>query len=157
MIIPQKSLSEEELNTLKKKAGQILSICRRNILAKYPFIGSIALRMNMIPVRDVRVRTACTDGNSVYFDIAFLSSLNDDERVFVLAHEVWHAVLMHLVRRQTRNPELFNIATDKEVNNLLVNDGFTPPADLLFPDENEKGKCAEEIYEMLLKQMKKGR
>lgn len=154
-MLNARELTEEETKTLKKKASDILSVTRRDILSKYPFIGSIALRMEMIPVRDVRVRTACTDGNSVYFDIAFLSSLTREEQSFVLAHEIWHAVMMHLVRRQNRNPEIFNIATDKEVNSMLVKDGFTPPKDLLFPTKEEEGKCAEEIYEMLIKKMKK--
>ena len=154
-MLNARELTDEETKTLKKKASEILSVCRRDILTKYPFIGSIALRMEMVPVRDVRVRTACTDGNSVYFDIAFLSSLSRDEQTFVLAHEVWHAVLMHLVRRHNRIPELFNIATDKEVNAMLQKDGFTAPKDLLFPTKEEEGKCAEEIYEMLLKKMPK--
>ena len=153
-MINSRELTEEETKTLKKKASEILSVCRRDVLTKYPFIGSIALRMEMVPVRDIRVRTACTDGNSVYFDIAFLSSLTREEQTFVLAHEVWHAVMMHLVRRQNRNPELFNIATDKEVNYMLQKDGFVAPKDLLFPTKEEEGKCAEEIYEMLLKKMK---
>lgn len=153
-MLNARELTEEETKTLKKKASEILSVCRRDVLTKYPFIGSIALRMEMVPVRDIRVRTACTDGNSVYFDIAFLSSLTREEQTFVLAHEVWHAVMMHLVRRQNRNPELFNIATDKEVNYMLQKDGFTAPKDLLFPTNEEEGKCAEEIYEMLFKKMK---
>ena len=153
-MLNARELTEEETKTLKKKASEILSVCRRDILSKYPFIGSIALRMEMVPVRDIRVRTACTDGNSVYFDIAFLSSLTREEQTFVLAHEVWHAVMMHLVRRQNRNPELFNVATDKEVNYMLQKDGFTAPKELLFPTKEEEGKCAEEIYEMLLKKMK---
>ena len=154
-MINARELTDEETKTLKKKAAEILSVCRRDVLTKYPFIGSIALRMEMVPVRDVRVRTACTDGNSVYFDIAFLSSLSRDEQTFVLAHEVWHAVMMHLVRRHNRDPQLFNIATDKEVNNLLSKDGFTAPSMVLMPTEEEEGKSAEEIYEMLVKKMKK--
>lgn len=150
-----KELPESELKDLKKKALDILSVARRNILSEYPFIGNIALRMEMVPIRDVRVPTACTDGNTVYFDIAFLSSLSRDEQTFVLAHEIWHAVLLHLVRRHGRDPELFNIATDKEVNYLLSQDGFKAPADLCWPTDAEKGKCAEEIYEMMLKDAKK--
>ena len=148
------TLSEEDLKILKGKALDALSHARHVLLNKYPFIGSIALRMDLVPVRDIRVRTACTDGNSVYFDIAFLSSLSNEERIFVLAHEVWHAVLLHLTRRGTRNPELFNIATDKEVNYLLKEDGLVPPPHLCFPEGKEIGKCAEEIYEMMLKQQK---
>ena len=149
------TITDEDLKVLKKKALDVLSHSRHVLLTKYPFIGSIALRMDLVPVRDLRVRTACTDGNSVYFDIAFLSSLSNEERIFVLAHEVWHAVLLHLTRRGNRNPTLFNIATDKEVNYLLKEDGLTPPADLCFPEGDEVGKCAEEIYEMLLKKQKK--
>lgn len=148
------TITEEELKVLKKKALDVLSHSRHVLLTKYPFIGSIALRMDLVPVRDIRVRTACTNGNCVYFDIAFLSSLSNEERIFVLAHEVWHAVLLHLTRRGTRNLTLFNIATDKEVNYLLKEDGLIPPADLCFPEGNEVGKCAEEIYEMLLKKQK---
>lgn len=155
IALPESSLTDEETETLKKKARDILSLARRQILIKYPFIGNIALRMGLIPVRDVRVRTACTDGNNIFFDIAFLSSLNHDEQNFVLAHEVWHAVMMHMIRRGTRIPELFNIATDKEINYILKNDGFIPPENLCFPTDKEAGKSAEEIYEMMLKQSKK--
>lgn len=151
----ESTITEEELATLKKKAFDVISHARHTLLTKYPFIGSIALRMDLVPVRDVRVRTACTDGSCVYFDIAFLSSLSNEERIFVLAHEIWHAVLLHLTRRGTRNPTLFNIATDKEVNYLLKQDGLTPPSHLCFPEGDEVGKCAEEIYEMMLKQQKK--
>lgn len=151
------NLSDDELKELKKKALDVLSSSRHTLLSKYPFIGSIALRMDLVPVRDLRVRTACTDGNSVYFDIAFLSSLSSQERVFVLAHEIWHAVLLHLTRRGTRMADLFNIATDKEVNYLLKKDGLTAPPNLCFPEGDEAGKSAEEIYEMMLKKSKKNK
>lgn len=149
------SITEEELKELKKKSVEILSNARRELLLKYPFIGSLLMRMDLIPIRDMRVRTACTDGNSVYFDIDFLSRLTTEEQVFVLGHELYHNVLLHLTRLQARDPELFNIATDKEVNALLKQDGLTPPCHLLFPEDDEVGKSAEEIYEILLKKMKK--
>ena len=145
------TISPKELKNLKKKVREQLSGARHEILIKYPFIGSIALRMDLIPIRDIRVRTACTDGKDVYFDISCDNSLNRDERVFVLAHEIWHAVLMHLVRKHTRAHNIFNIATDKEVNWMLKNDGLIPPEQVLMPDKNEEGLSAEEIYELLLK------
>jgi len=147
-------LSPEELQTLKEEAVGILGVRRKSILFAWPFIGSIAMRMDIVPVRDFRVRTACTDGDTIYCDIGFLKSLSADEQKFVLAHEVWHAVLMHLTRKQSRDADLFNIATDKEVNHLLKNDGFKPPKWALMPTEAEKGKSAEEIYEMLLLEKK---
>lgn len=149
------TLSESELKDLKKKSFEILSNARRALLLRYPFIGSLLMRMDIVPVRDIRVRTACTDGTKVYFDIDFLGNLTSEEQIFVLGHEVYHCVLSHLVRLQSRDPQLFNIATDKEVNNLLRQDGLTPPANLLFPEGDEIGKNAEMIYELLLKKMKK--
>jgi len=155
MSTTKTTITEEELKELKKKSVEILSGARRALLLKYPFIGSLLMRMNLVPVRDMRVRTACTDGDSVYFDIDFLSRLSTEEQIFVLGHELYHGVLLHLTRLQSRDPELFNIATDKEVNNLLKQDGLTPPCNLLFPEGDECGKSAEEIYEILLKKMKK--
>ena len=149
------TLSESELKELKKKSFEILSNARRALILRYPFIGSLLMRMDIVPVRDRRVRTACTDGTKVYFDIDFLSNLTNEEQIFVLGHEVYHCVLSHLVRLQSRDPQLFNIATDKEVNNLLKQDGLTSPANLLFPEGDEVGKNAEMIYELLLKKMKK--
>ncbi len=149
------TLSESELKDLKKKSFEILSNARRALLLRYPFIGSLLMRMDIVPVRDIRVRTACTDGTKVYFDIDFLGNLTSEEQIFVLGHEVYHCVLSHLVRLQSRDPQLFNIATDKEVNNLLRQDGLTPPVNLLFPEGDEVGKNAEMIYELLLKKMKK--
>jgi predicted metal-dependent peptidase len=146
------SLSESELIQLKKDICKELSLARRDLLAFYPFIGSIALRMDLIPIRDFRVRTACTDGHDVYFDISFYKSLTRDEQKFVLAHEVWHAVLLHLVRLHSRIPNIFNMATDMEVNHMLKNDGFTPPESVLLPPKELEGKCAEEIYEYLINQ-----
>ncbi len=148
------TITEDKLKSLKKMVREQLSKARHKILIQYPFIGAVGLRMDLIPVRDVRVRTACTDGHDVYFDISFFNSLTPDERVFVLAHEIWHAVMLHLVRRHNRIHELFNIATDLEVNNMLQQDGLKPPTQVLLPTEKQKGKSAEEIYEMLLKEAK---
>ena len=149
------TISESELKELKKKSFEILSNARRALILRYPFIGSLLMRMDIVPVRDRRVRTACTDGTKVFFDIDFLSNLTNEEQIFVLGHDVYHCVLSHLVRLQSRDPQLFNIATDKEVNNLLKQDGLTPPTNLLFPEGDEVGKNAEMIYELLLKKMKK--
>ena len=92
--------------------------------------------------------------------MSFYSSLNDQERKFVLAHEIWHSLTLTFARRQSRDPDLFNVASDMEINNILVGDGaesggFAPPPDLLYPPPKLRGKSAETIYEWLLKQQQK--
>lgn len=152
------NLTDEELAKLKDAVAESIAQQRSRLLMKHKFIGGVIMHLEMIPVRDKRVRTAMTDGKHVYFDLAFYSDLSDDERLFVLAHEAWHCVYMHMLRRKGRDPRIWNFATDMEINRMLENDHFTPPADVLFPSPSWKDNdklSAEEMYELLIKEMKK--
>ena len=154
-------MTDEKITQLKKTATEILTSQRMDLINKHPFVGTIAMNLNLVPVRDARCSTAMTDGNSIYFDIAFLSRLTPDEITFVLGHEVWHVVMMHFLRGKDLKHELFNIAADMEVNQVLDADGFVSPEDVIFPNKRHGRKCeftfddglsAEEYYEYLLKQ-----
>lgn len=154
-----KEISSEEARKLKENAQQILAFCRQQILSKHPFTGAVAMSMDLVPVRDCRCSTAMTDGKTIFFDIDFLAQLNQEEREFVLGHEVWHNVMIHFLRTEGRIPMLFNYATDMEVNQLLEADGFTSPKDLVYPNSNHghksmfnfpDGLSAEEYYELLM-------
>lgn len=157
MKIESTGLTDEQLKDLKEKVSKNLSIDRTLLVVDFPFTGGILMRLNLIPTRDFRVRTACTDGNDVYFDIDFYSRLTQDERRFVLAHETWHCVMMHMLRREGRDPDLWNIAIDMEVNHILKEAGMPTLRDALYPDYDMAGKNAEEIYEMLLKNANKAK
>ena len=152
-------LTEEKLKELKDKIRESLALDRHGLILDFPFTAAISMRMELVPVRDKRIRTACTDGKSIFFDCDFYSKLKRNERAFVLAHEIWHCVMLHLSRCQTRNKELFNIASDMEVNQLLVDNAesklISPPEQVLFPPAKLKGKSAEVIYDWLLKQANK--
>ena len=153
-----------DINGLKKTARAILAKYRQNLINNHPFIGTIAMNLDLVPIRDARCSTAMTDGKSIYFDIDFLSKLNEKEGVFVLGHEVWHVVMMHFLRGKGFDPSIFNIACDMEVNQILENDGFIPPADVIFPNKQHSRVCqydfpdglnAEKYYELLLKDLEK--
>ena len=149
------TLTEAELYRLKKEVCESLANDRQHLLIKHPFCGGVLMRLNLIPVRDIRVRSACTTGTNIYFDISFYGKLSADERQFVLAHEVWHCIMLHFARLQTRDRNLFNVAADMEVNYLLKQDGLIPPKDLCWPPSSLEGSSAEMYYEYLLKQEKK--
>lgn len=153
-----------DINELKKTAGAILAKYRQNLINNHPFIGTIAMNLDLVPIRDARCSTAMTDGKSIYFDIDFLSKLSEKEGVFVLGHEVWHVVMMHFLRGKGFDPSIFNIACDMEVNQILENDGFIPPAAAIFPNKQHSRVCqydfptglnAEKYYELLLKDLEK--
>ena len=148
------SLSENELAKLKKQTLALMCQDRQKLLVRFPFTGGFLMRMEFVPVRDCRLRTAATDGERIFMDIAFCSKLSSDERLFVMAHEVWHCVLMHMLRCQTRDPSAFNVATDMEVNRMLKKEGLKSPEWCLMPKSEWEELSAEEIYEHIRKRSK---
>ena len=146
------ALSEKELAKLKKATYALMCQDRQRLLVRFPFTGGILMRMEFVPVRDRRLRTAATDGDRVFMDIAFCAGLSADERLFVMAHEVWHCVLMHMLRCQTRERFMFNVAADMEVNRMLKKEGVRTLPDCLMPKDEWDGFSAEEIYECICKE-----
>ncbi len=141
---------QESLESRKAKARELMSLDRHRLLRRMPFIGSIIMRLELVPVCDFRLDTASTDGDCIYVDIDFYSRLNSEERLFVFAHETWHCALLHFARCQTRERERFNYATDLEIHFILENEGFEAPF-VLPHDPHWKGLSAEEIYSRLNK------
>ena len=150
------ALSENELAKLKKQTAAVMCQDRQKLLVRFPFTGGFLMRMEFVPVRDCRLRTAATDGERIFMDIAFCSNLSADDRMFVMAHELWHCVLMHMLRCQTRDPSAFNVATDMEVNRMLKKEGLKPPSKCLMPKAEWDELSAEEIYEHIRKRPKQG-
>ena len=155
LLHPKTSLGEVELEDLKKKVLDSLSLIRQRVLTRFTFTGGILMRLELVPVRDFRVNTAQTDGTRIFFDIDFYKSLTEDERTFVLAHEAWHVIYMHFLRQQKRQSSLWNIATDCEINYMLRKNNFKSPEKLCYPPKEMEGKSAEEMYEYFLKKSKK--
>lgn len=125
-----------------------LEVDRTQLLVRHPFTATLALHLDLVPVADSRLLTAATDGRCAYFNVHFLSAIDDDTRRFVLAHEVWHCVAGHLARRLDREAEPWNLAADHEVNALLRADGLPVPDDaVLYP--GRVGQSAETVYAWL--------
>ena len=80
----------------------------------------------------------------------FYAKLDLEERLFVLAHETWHCVLLHFARLQNRNPDEFNYATDLEIHFILQKEKMKEPF-VLPHDPKWEGLSAEEIYEKIHK------
>lgn len=151
--MPETSITPEKLAELKTTASRILAETRMALQRQQPFIGSVSMSLDLVPTRDARNPTAATDGSSIYFDIAFLAELKPEQRMFTIAHEVWHNVMMHFIRQEGRDQQLWNIAADMEINAILEDDGLMPPQGVCRPDDNNwpHGLSAEEYYAMLLK------
>ena len=127
---------------------------KQKLLAKFPFTGNFICRLDVEVGHWPDVPTACTNGDKIWVNVLFYVKLDPEERLFVLAHECWHVILRHFLRKTNRNPELWNCAIDLEVHFLLTKEGLKAPF-VLPHDPAWKDLSAEEIYEKLLKKAKK--
>lgn len=152
--------------TTKLEALRLLEQDRTMLLLDRPFLAVLAMHLDIIPVEDFRCKTMSTDGARVFVNPEFVGSRTPADRLFILAHEVWHCALQHILRGQgrqergvyldqngeTKTVDLWNLAIDHEVNSLLVEDGLVLPADAVhFGDCT--GLSAEEVYERLVKNL----
>ena len=133
---------------LKKKALTEAESARAQLLVRQPFVGMLAMRMELVTVIDSRLPTACTDGSIIYFSAPFLLSLNNESRIYLMAHELWHCVFLHFKRKGSRDHKRFNYAADLEVDFMLHEQGFHG-IEMLPHKEKWKGLSAEAIYELL--------
>lgn len=106
------------------------------------------------------IPTAGTNGLILKINPKFFYGLSKEERLFVVLHELWHVAKLHSIRRESRDPMLWNSACDYHINNLLLKEIYssfkiTVMKDC-FKDEKYKDLSEEEIYEELLKQYPNG-
>lgn len=119
------------------------------LVVKHPFFGSICLSVVVKPEDDIP--TMCTDGKTILWSPDFVDTMDQEETVGVMAHEVLHIVFKHSLRRGSRDPELWNIACDFAINQILVDSEdseFTLPEGALI-DPQYKDLAAEAIYDRL--------
>ena len=109
-----------------------------------------------IEAREDLPAAAATDGVHLYYHPKlFAEDFTEQERVFVLVHELLHVILFHSLRRGIRDPMRWNIACDHAVNLLCVEYEFTKPKDC-YCDNQYKGMTAEQIYDKLTQEEKEG-
>ena len=90
------------------------------IRGDHPFFGTLAL---FAEVRvDNSVATAATDGKVIYFNPVFIEQQDTRQLCGLVAHELLHAALLHVVRRHARDPVLWNVAADIVVNGMIRQD-----------------------------------
>ena len=138
---------------------KLLQDVKRLMIARYPRFGAQIAAANLEYKTDLEYHTAATDGKNIYFDPDYLASLSDDEKLFIIAHELMHVKFEHMYRimgkdGQMRNPHLWNIATDAIINANLERDGFKIKEGYVNMPE-ALNYSAEEFYEKLLREKQK--
>lgn len=150
-LTPEQKKAQEE--ALIKWVSEQIAIDKQTLMAKFPFTGNVISRLDVLVGHWDDVPTACTNGDKIWVDVLFYVKLDPEERLFVLAHECWHVILRHFLRKMNRNQELWNWATDLEIHFILTKEGLKAP--FVLPHKPEwKDLSFEEIYDRLLQQAK---
>ena len=141
-------LTDEQLAVMREEVHDRVIVARVGLLLRHPFFGNMATRMRVQSCDDW-CPTAATDGRNLYYNTQFFNMLTNKQIEFVIAHEILHCVFDHIVRREDREPRVYNIACDYLVNNLLVRDKIGERVDQIqiFQDFKYDGWASEEVYD----------
>lgn len=149
---------------------QKLTETKTAMLLHCPFFASLLLDMMDIKLGkfpDIFPpgnETMATNGKRIWVDEDFIDSLKLPEAVFVMCHEVGHAMWSHMSRGKKYhdvgfdgkpfNPRLWNIAGDYVINDMLIESkvGKMPKIGLHDKSIAESGDMVDEVYRKLLKQ-----
>ena len=113
-------------------------------------LGTILSKLNFS--WDSSIETACAGATILKWNPDWFKELPERTRVTVLLHELWHVARLHMIRRGSKDPLLWNIACDYRINNDLKADGydFTDAGGLLDPKFDNPRMTEEEIYKYFL-------
>lgn len=143
------------------EAENTMSKVKTLLVLRMPFFGVLASKLESVAVPGLG--TVATDGDRILYDPEWVTSKTVEFSILVVLHEILHVVFEHLWRRGTRDPKLWNIATDFAINAVVketVDDGgdkfkFLQEALQEFLgsglyDAKYMGMGADEIYNTLL-------
>ena len=135
------------------------------MLLHVPFFASILLDMMQVKIgkfNDVfppgMTHTAATNGKTIWFDQDFFESMKLPERVFVLCHEIGHAMWSHMSRGKNYldtgfegekfDPGRWNRAGDYVINDMLdkCNVGKMPQCALHDPSKYTSEMLVDDVY-----------
>ena len=119
--------------------------------SNYPLLGGLAAAFKLVEKAEVcrlhGISVAAISPAAAELYVNPLTSLDEGERRFVIAHELLHAALRHDTRCGGRDPWLWNVACDYVINGWLTEMAVGDlPATALY-DPTLKGKSAEGVYD----------
>lgn len=135
---------------------------KRRLMDGFPLLGALAagfdLEQDIKLCQQYGIQVAAIDVGARKIWMNPTARLSPDETLFVFAHELLHAGLNHASRRRGRDPLLWNVACDFLINGWLVEMGVgTPPSIGLLHDAAFAGHGAEEVYDILARDLRRAR
>jgi predicted metal-dependent peptidase len=130
-----------------------LQAARLRLVKSHPYLASAAWALH--PVERPGLGTLAVDQWwRLYYDPAVAALWTVEELAGVLYHEISHLLRDHAGRMKDLERAAANIAADAEINDDLLAEGITLPADPITPEKigQPDGLLAEEYYAALQEQ-----
>ena len=144
------------------------------MLLNQPFFASLLLDMMRLKLGKFpevfppgMTNTMATDGRTIWVDEDFLASLQLNEALFVMCHEIGHAMWRHMPRAKLYQdqgidgkpfiPMLWNVAGDYVINDMLVQSGVGKmPKIALHDKQYPYTEVVDDVYRKLMKEAQCG-
>lgn len=101
-----------------------------------PFFGYLVLHLE--PVKTDEVPTAGVDfSGNLFYNPDFIEDLTPSQAKGLICHEVLHLALEGMKRKGNRNEQLWNIAQDIVINDIINDEGYDLPEAGIIPENHE--------------------
>lgn len=140
----------------EKAIHKKLSRACAQLMIKHPFFGSLVYQHEMEITESVDTAAASAD-NRMLFNPRFVEKVDPDQLVFLVAHEVMHIVFAHAQRRGDRDHELFNIACDAVINEILISERVGTFIEGGVRMHGAEKETSENIYKVLAQNSSPGK
>lgn len=117
-----------------------------------PFIAAVVGRLRR-EITD-KVPTAATNGAYIKFNPDFIAKQSPQQLFGLALHEAMHVVLMHMWRREGRDPALWNVANDAVINAYIRQQKYDLPEGGVELPWVKPDMSSEEVYNRLFEEAK---
>lgn len=100
-----------------------------------------------------KIPTLATDGIDLLINPDFYMNMSKELRVSALAHETWHVAFKHMIRLGTKDQQVWNLACDHFINNMLKKADYKIDPNWCCDPQYADMACLD-IYNHLLKEKK---
>lgn len=145
------------INPPPQAAVESLSKAKTKLMLKKDcaFFSTLILQTPVYWVTEDEIPTAATDGIHLFFNPDFFMKLDNEEKIFLLLHEIMHNVYDHGIRRGFRDAKMWNKAGDYVINDELIQRNFKMPKGGLH-NVDYRDWSADAIYADLMQKQDEG-
>lgn len=129
------------------EAQKLITKARANIFLDHGFFGYM-LAKHEIRLTDSVPTLAVDARRNIYVNPDFILKFKHDNKKiqWALCHEIMHPILMHLTRRGSRDPRIWNYAGDAVINDLLNHSKVGTPIEGTVDMPGSRERTTEDIY-----------